>query len=62
MRVGARARARVCPSVHCLTLSNDSVNEQPQLRFTDRLADFISLITERSDGQLTRRCLNKEKS
>lgn len=31
-----------CPSVHCLTLSNDSVNEQPGLRFTDRLALFHS--------------------
>lgn len=30
-----------CPSVRCLTLSNDSVNEQPGLRFTDRLAPLF---------------------
>lgn len=35
----------VCPSVHCLTLSNDSVNEQPRSRVSLCLSGFT--ITEK---------------
>lgn len=50
----------ICPLLN--PVSNDSVNEQHRFRITDRAAGFSLLITESSEGQLMRRCLNKKKS